>query len=92
MTAIGPTGLERLALRLSGEGDLDPIVGLRGLIANMVPSFRPVAQAATALVATSCLMTAILVPILTGFGAKRMGHVTAEEAEAESYREGVEPI
>jgi 2-keto-3-deoxygluconate permease len=69
------------------------------LIANMIPSFKPVAPAATVLVATSCLVTAILVPILTGFWAKRMGHVPADEARhstdgtnVESLRQGVEPI
>lgn len=62
------------------------------LIANMVPSFKPVAPAATALVATSCLVTAILVPILTGLWAKRMGHVPAEQAKPGDYRAGVEPI
>jgi 2-keto-3-deoxygluconate permease len=62
------------------------------LIANMIPSFKAVAPAATALVATSCLVTAIVVPILTGFWAKRMGHVPADDAKVETYREGVEPI
>jgi 2-keto-3-deoxygluconate permease len=69
------------------------------LIANMVPSFKPVAPAATALVATSCLVTAILVPILTGFWAKRMGHVApddagraTDDAGVENYQQGVEPI
>src|SRR6202012_1212502 len=69
------------------------------LIANMIPSFKPVAPAATALVATSCLVTAILVPILTGFWAKRMGHVaagetrrSADDTRVETLPRGVEPI
>ncbi len=69
------------------------------LIANMIPSFKPVAPAATVLVATSCLVTAILVPILSGFWAKRMGHVPADEVRhstndtnVENLRQGVEPI
>ena len=69
------------------------------LIANMIPSFKPVAPAATVLVATSCLVTAILVPILSGFWAKRMGHVPTDEAthstddtNVENLRQGVEPI
>lgn len=69
------------------------------LIANMIPSFKPVAPAATVLVATSCLVTAILVPILSGFWAKRMGHVPTDEARhstddtnVENLRQGVEPI
>jgi 2-keto-3-deoxygluconate permease len=69
------------------------------LIANMIPSFKPVAPAATVLVATSCLVTAIIVPILCGFWAKRMGHVPTDEAghstddtNVENLRQGVEPI
>jgi 2-keto-3-deoxygluconate permease len=46
------------------------------IIAEMVPKFKPVAQSATALVAASCLITAILVPILTGLWAKRMRRAT----------------
>lgn len=69
------------------------------LIANMIPSFKPVAAAATVLVATSCLVTAILVPILTGFWAKRMGQVSGDEVRhttggksVENLRKGVERI
>jgi 2-keto-3-deoxygluconate permease len=65
----------------------------------MIPSFKPVAPAATVLVATSCLVTAILVPILSGFWAKRMGYVPTDEARqstddthVENLRQGVEPI
>lgn len=42
------------------------------IIAEMVPAFKPAAAAATSLVAASCLITAILVPILTGMWAKRI--------------------
>jgi 2-keto-3-deoxygluconate permease len=69
------------------------------LIANMIPSFKPVAPAATVLVAASCLVTAILVPILTGFWAKRMGYVMEDEGSqatgatnVNSPRKAVEPI
>ncbi|WP_409308509.1 2-keto-3-deoxygluconate transporter [Pectobacterium sp. B1J-3] len=41
------------------------------LIANMAPEFAPVAQQATALVATSVIVTSVLVPILTALWAKR---------------------
>ncbi|AOR62761.1 2-keto-3-deoxygluconate transporter [Pectobacterium wasabiae] len=41
------------------------------LIANMAPEFAPVAQQATALVATSVIVTSILVPIITALWAKR---------------------
>ncbi|PRH86314.1 2-keto-3-deoxygluconate transporter [Labrys okinawensis] len=61
------------------------------LIGEMIPSFKPVVPAATALVATACLVTAILVPILTALWAKRMGRVPAPQDEA-LPRHGVEPI
>lgn len=41
------------------------------LIANMAPEFAPVAQQATALVATSVIVTLVLVPIITALWAKR---------------------
>jgi len=41
------------------------------LIAEMVPAFKPIAPAATALVATSVIVTSILVPILTAMWSKR---------------------
>jgi 2-keto-3-deoxygluconate permease len=42
------------------------------LIADMIPRFKPLVPAATVLVATACLVTAILVPILTAAWSKRM--------------------
>ncbi|QHP82095.1 2-keto-3-deoxygluconate transporter [Pectobacterium odoriferum] len=47
------------------------------LIANMAPEFAPVAQQATALVATSVIVTSVLVPILTAVWAKRFSPKTA---------------
>ncbi|OCC02578.1 2-keto-3-deoxygluconate transporter [Labrys sp. WJW] len=61
------------------------------LIGEMIPSFKPVVPAATALVATACLVTAILVPILTALWAKRMGRVPASQPDGVP-RHGVEPI
>jgi 2-keto-3-deoxygluconate permease len=61
------------------------------LIGEMIPSFKPVVPAATALVATACLVTAILVPILTALWAKRMGRVPAPQPDGVP-RHGVEPI
>lgn len=40
------------------------------LIANVCPQFTPVAPSATSLVATSVVITAIIVPIITGLWAK----------------------
>ncbi len=42
------------------------------IIAEMIPQFKPLVPAATVLVATACLVTAILVPILTAWWSKRM--------------------
>ncbi len=43
------------------------------LIGEMVPRFKPMVPAATVLVATACLVTAILVPILTAIWARKAG-------------------
>ncbi len=48
------------------------------LIGDMIPSFQPIVPAATAMVATSCLVTAILVPILTGLYAKWIAKRTGQ--------------
>ncbi|WP_213992332.1 2-keto-3-deoxygluconate transporter [Sodalis sp. dw_96] len=42
------------------------------LIAEMIPAFKPMAPAATALVATSVIVTSILVPIITALYSKRV--------------------
>jgi 2-keto-3-deoxygluconate permease len=47
------------------------------IIGEMIPAFKPVVPAATALVATACLVTAILVPILTATWAKRVAKTSA---------------
>lgn len=48
------------------------------IIAEMIPKFKPVVPAATALVATACLITAILVPILTAMWARHSGRVISD--------------
>jgi 2-keto-3-deoxygluconate permease len=45
------------------------------LIAEMIPRFKPVVPAATVMVATACLVTAIVVPILTAAWSRRMAGV-----------------
>ncbi|GLU34171.1 2-keto-3-deoxygluconate transporter [Trinickia caryophylli] len=47
------------------------------IIGEMVPKLKPMVPAATALVATACLVTAILVPILTAMWARRVGNGAA---------------
>jgi len=53
------------------------------LIAEMVPAFKPMAPAATALVATSVIVTSILVPIITALYSKRVrkNHVRVVDEE-----------
>lgn len=50
------------------------------IIGEMVPSFKPMVPAATAMVATTCLVTAILVPILTAMWSKRFARAAPAEA------------
>ncbi|MTH79886.1 2-keto-3-deoxygluconate transporter [Paracoccus aestuariivivens] len=55
------------------------------IIGTMVPELQPAAASATALVATSCLVTAVLVPILTGLWSnymKRRGDTVPEPQQA----------
>ncbi|KGB02210.1 MULTISPECIES: 2-keto-3-deoxygluconate transporter [Leclercia] len=51
------------------------------IIAQINPAFEPVAASATALVAASVIVTAILVPIITALYARRFGNIPAPEAE-----------
>lgn len=50
------------------------------IIGEMIPRFKPMVPAATALVATACLVTAILVPILTAMWARRFPNRPLEKA------------
>lgn len=52
------------------------------LIAEMVPHFKPMAPAATALVATAVIVTSVLVPILTAMWAKRHAAPPASSDES----------
>lgn len=59
------------------------------IIAQMNPAFAPVAQSATALVATCVIVTAVLVPILTAIYSKRFSineKVMVDSAQAISRR------
>lgn len=52
------------------------------IIGEMIPRFKPVVPAATALVATACLVSAILVPILTAMWARRFANRPLEKTIA----------
>jgi 2-keto-3-deoxygluconate permease len=51
------------------------------IIGEMIPRFKPLVPAATAMVATACLVTAILVPILTAIWVRRKSAREALRAE-----------
>lgn len=53
------------------------------LIGEMLPQFKPLVASATVLVATACLVTAILVPILTASWAKWAGAAPLPRREGE---------
>jgi 2-keto-3-deoxygluconate permease len=69
----GAAGLA--ASSTAGAAVANPVI-----IADMLPRFKPVAPYATALVATSCLVTALLVPVLTALWQKHVANVVPEEA------------
>lgn len=65
------------------------------IIGEMVPSLKPLVPAATALVATACLVTAILVPILAAIWMRRAGGgqaatsaVTAPQPQSQPHAVG----
>ena len=59
------------AAGLAASSTAGAAVANPSIIGEMIPSFKPVVPAATAMVATACLVTAILVPILTAMWSRR---------------------
>ncbi|BCG03449.1 2-keto-3-deoxygluconate permease (plasmid) [Paraburkholderia sp. PGU19] len=59
------------AAGLAASSTAGAAVANPSIIGEMIPRFKPVVPAATAMVATACLVTAILVPILTAMWSKR---------------------
>ena len=55
------------------------------IIAQINPAFEPVAASATALVAASVIVTAILVPIITALYARRFGNAQVVKAPAPAW-------
>jgi 2-keto-3-deoxygluconate permease len=51
------------------------------IIGEMIPRFKPVVPYATALVATSCLVTALLVPVLTALWTRHISKTVPAETE-----------
>jgi 2-keto-3-deoxygluconate permease len=63
----------------AGAAVANPII-----IAQINPAFEPVAASATALVAASVIVTAILVPIITALYAKRFGNIPETQATSKT--------
>ncbi|RDU99518.1 2-keto-3-deoxygluconate transporter [Trinickia dinghuensis] len=59
------------AAGLAASSTAGAAVANPAIIGEMIPQFKPMVPAATAIVATACLVTAILVPILTAMWARR---------------------
>ncbi|MBC8749443.1 MULTISPECIES: 2-keto-3-deoxygluconate permease [Paraburkholderia] len=59
------------AAGLAASSTAGAAVANPAIIADMIPSFKPLVPAATAMVATACLVTAILVPMLTALWVRR---------------------
>ncbi|BEU26692.1 MULTISPECIES: 2-keto-3-deoxygluconate transporter [Paraburkholderia] len=59
------------AAGLAASSTAGAAVANPSIIGEMIPHFKPVVPAATAMVATACLVTALLVPILTAMWSKR---------------------
>jgi 2-keto-3-deoxygluconate permease len=59
------------AAGLAASSTAGAAVANPSIIGEMIPRFKPMVPAATAMVATACLVTAILVPILTAMWSRR---------------------
>jgi 2-keto-3-deoxygluconate permease len=59
------------AAGLAASSTAGAAVANPAIIGEMIPRFKPLVPAATVMVATSCLVTAILVPILTALWVRR---------------------
>ncbi|CAE6968095.1 2-keto-3-deoxygluconate permease [Paraburkholderia domus] len=59
------------AAGLAASSTAGAAVANPAIIGEMIPRFKPLVPAATAMVATACLVTAVLVPILTALWVRR---------------------
>jgi 2-keto-3-deoxygluconate permease len=74
------------AAGLAASSTAGAAVANPAIIGEMIPRFKPLVPAATAMVATACLVTAILVPILTALWVRRR---SAREALRESLADAL---
>ena len=80
------------AAGLAASSTAGAAVANPSIIGEMVPRLKPMVPAATALVATACLVTAILVPILTAIWVRRNGQArSAREASSAGTPQTISP-
>jgi 2-keto-3-deoxygluconate permease len=77
------------AAGLAASSTAGAAVANPAIIGEMIPRFKPLVPAATAMVATACLVTAILVPILTALWVR---HFKVHTAAAANESENVRPL
>lgn len=77
------------AAGLAASSTAGAAVANPAIIGEMIPRFKPLVPAATAMVATACLVTAILVPILTALWVHR--HQARNAASGEGLDAGKAP-
>jgi 2-keto-3-deoxygluconate permease len=81
------------AAGLAASSTAGAAVANPAIIGEMIPRFKPLVPAATAMVATACLVTAILVPILTALWVRHFKvHTAAASNETEIESENVRPL
>ena len=77
----GHGGAGLAASSTAGAAATNPLI-----IGTMIPAFQPIVPAATILVATSVIVTSIIVPIITAFWCKRFGSMTGGNAVTDDVK------
>lgn len=72
------------AAGLAASSTAGAAVANPAIIGDMIPKFHALVPAATALVATSCLITAVFVPIFTGLWVRRFGKFGGSSRSADT--------
>jgi 2-keto-3-deoxygluconate permease len=80
------------AAGLAASSTAGAAVANPAIIGEMIPSFKPLVPAATAMVATACLVTAILVPILTALWVRRYQARTTLRVEFPATQKGAQTV
>jgi 2-keto-3-deoxygluconate permease len=78
------------AAGLAASSTAGAAVANPAIIGEMIPRFKPLVPAATAMVATACLVTAVLVPILTALWVRR--HHARDALRAELAGATAQPL